>query len=342
MKIECSKIGVLSVALLIAGLAHSQSKQQEKDPPYTKEWANYRRGLRPPATGAYVQRTKGGVKYVIYTPMDEFHSTQTDQWRLWWVTIPWDGDDRPYLKVRQGIEARIKNGEKPLTLAAAFQKELKADPWDSLKVFRWAYASWMACKTAKDGNEAQKIISPVGEYMPHAPFPRTVQYARLSFLVQARTHPRFALKHVGDALLKRFPKDEAVKLAMVRVLTAGKPKVMDVGRIYDPRDDKRALAILDFFRKKYPDNQGYEAEYAKTMQYFWERQHPADKTKAQRAIAAYEGYLRKFPDTPSKAWANYQMKRIRLRQHDWETWEEKNWRKEMARIRAKRQQENKR
>jgi hypothetical protein len=303
-------------------------------PAWTKSLAHYSEKLPPEARGAFIATTKGGVRYVIYSPLDEFGSNMADQRRLWWVTEAWDDDDKPYAAARRGIDMALRSGANPLTLVTKYQEELKSDPWNPRKVFPWAYASWLARKRVKTRDESNRIFNPVGERMAEVRFIGSYQYARMAFLAQAQTWPRFALKRVGEKLLQRDPSDQEVKLAMIRVLTAGKNTGKGSKKIYDPRDDQLALSYANDFRRRYPQEIKYDYLYADTLQYLYIRQYPLERQKGDAAIAAFQRVLRKNPDNLYRMAAMAHIADIKRQQKDWQMWGLRNWEKEQLRLRT--------
>ncbi len=280
-----------------------------------------------------IKTTKGGVRYIVYTPVDDFGTYSTQQTYYWWVGEPWDGDDKPYADTRKAIDVTVRAGTKPSVLMARYKAQLASDPWNPRKVYPWAYAALLARKIAPDGNAQHNIIRPVADYMSEVPFPHSYQYARVMFLAQGLSKVSYSLRYVGDRLLQRNPHDNEVKFAMIFPLLNGKSD----GAIYthNPADDARALAYARNLHKAYPINEGYAWQYAEAVAYLWERpEKPRDLNKAKQGIAAFQQYLREYPNTKFRAAALAKIAWIKQRQHDWVTWERAVWEKEQAQQRA--------
>lgn len=155
------------------------------------------------------------VQAIIPSSSEQKNSTDS-KWT--WTDEKWNGNDTPYVKIRQSIDKAIAAGQKPDTLLKKYQVIGKAQPSNPQAQFQWAYAAWQARKAVDKYKDQYQKLSPVREVLVKVTSPATYQYVRLRFVIEAWFFPASELKFVGERLIKRNPNDYDVKYYLVSIL----------------------------------------------------------------------------------------------------------------------------
>ncbi|PQV62561.1 hypothetical protein B1R32_12922 [Abditibacterium utsteinense] len=244
-------------------------------------------------TEAGIKNERYGAKYEVVTH-DPQGRAPYDQARLWWSNLPWDGNDQPYVRATQSINIVGRNRSKLISLTAQLRAQANAKPQDTLAFYKWMVASWHLSRN-QTRREGEKWLIPVADRVFRLNVPHSYKYARFAFLVMAFTKPTPALQPLGDRLLRRAPKDEAVRLFQVGIV-AGKafnPKLRSLAQ-------KEALAHLAVLHRQSPNNPLVDREEGNTWSYF-RSNNDFSIPVAQKAATAYKRYLAKAPNAPESA-----------------------------------------
>lgn len=198
-----------------------------------------------------------------------------------WTKEKWDGDEKPYKKARLEIDRAIQEGRDLDTLLEKYKKNASKNATDPLLQFRWAYSAYKSA--AKAGNNAAAKLQGVEFALKRANSPQTYEYARLRFLVVARTTPYHRLKEVGERLLKRNSKDDEVKFYLVSVLDPG---------LY-ASEKAQALQLAQELIRSQPKRPSSYSVLANTYLAIWSKSKSPDD--AHKAISAYRQFLQVAP-----------------------------------------------
>lgn len=132
-----------------------------------------------------------------------------------WVTEKWDADEKPYIRIKNEIRSAVAKGKKPDVLAVSYEGAYKRKS-DRFAAFRWGTAAYLAYAKADAKGNQSSIISMYGsvcravDAMASIPSPRSYEFARLRFLMQALMRSRAKSSDqlkVGERLVQRNPKD---------------------------------------------------------------------------------------------------------------------------------------
>jgi len=139
-----------------------------------------------------------------------------------WTTEEWTGNSQPYQQIQTEVQ---KLSEKKQLTNEVLQKQKVAahqKPSDPQAQFRWGYAAWSVAAATPDLIERARLLKGVANALDLASSPRTYEYARLRFIMEAREAPFNELKRVGQRLVERNANDHYVKYYLVAVLDPGK------------------------------------------------------------------------------------------------------------------------
>jgi|GEM_PF-5046941 hypothetical protein len=132
-----------------------------------------------------------------------------------WVTEKWTGDDRPFARVRNKIDAIFASKANMSPIIAAFQGTALANPKNALDQFQWVYA----CYRQSGGRWSDKIsfddIQKLLYAMTEADQPHCYNYARLQFLL---TPGYQQVAPLAKRLLKLTPNDIDVQFSSMMPL----------------------------------------------------------------------------------------------------------------------------
>lgn len=183
----------------------------------------YSRGTTAVALGAFAALAAFGIYTVHPKPVanrawTRFERTGTtlDGWG--WAAQPWTGNDRPYQKIRADINKALYAGQGPDALIADYKAKADADPKDPQAAYGWAFAVWRISTWSDEYQQKYSDFTDLPDALAAAPFPKTYNYARLRFLVQAQVRAMPQLQELGERLVKRNPKDADVKYQLIHVL----------------------------------------------------------------------------------------------------------------------------
>lgn len=202
---------------------------------------------------------------------------------LSWTTEPWTGDDRPYQAIRAEIDSLAAGNKLTDTLIEQYRREAPPKCTDPQALFRLAYACYRMQKAHP------QIYSPYsirGDAFYFAPSPHTYNYDRLRFLASAVSPGGPNLVALGRRLLQHNPNDRDVRYWLVGCYRPG----------LSAEEEKEALVQAQDYLHRYPGTPAAYADLASVYFSAWiARRNPAD---GQKAIAAYQEYLRLGPPSP--------------------------------------------
>lgn len=205
-----------------------------------------------------------------------------------WADQPWTGDDAAYRRIKAAIDKAPGGGQTPETLRVKYGLLAQQNPENVQAQFAWAYAAWKTLTPESPSSRKDENLYGVPEALAHVPFPRTYEFARMRFLVEYE-NPDF--QGLGERLLARDPGDADVKYHLIGVY-AGM-----LGHSFSPEIKQRALARTQEMLRADPRRAAYYASLGGVYYSSWINGH--DVTDAQKAIAAYQQYLRLAPPTDS-------------------------------------------
>jgi len=256
-----------------------------------------------------IKHERYGATYRVVS-MDAQGRSPYDQARLWWSELPWNGNDKPFVRAAQSINTSARNRAKLVQVATQLRAQANAKPTDALVFFKWMVASWQLSQN-QTRREGERWLVPVADRAFRLNFPRSYQYARYTFLVMAFTKPTPALQPLGNRLLKRNPRDQDVRLFQVRVVSskAFEPQLR-------PMAQKEALAHLAILRRQNPNNPLADREEGNMWTYLWNFSHQSQQLTNSRS--AYQKYLKKLPNAPDKSSVLSSLKSDSQEQELWE------------------------
>jgi hypothetical protein len=144
-----------------------------------------------------------------------------------WMTEPWDGDEKPFircrLEIRKLISPRI-SAQQAFTTYLMYKAQARANPNDALAQFAWTYAAFAALRYHQAALGQKILLSNVGSGLARAKSPRTYEFARLRFLYEVRHggYPQ-TLKKVAERLILKNRKDYQVRFWYFEALDLRKP-----------------------------------------------------------------------------------------------------------------------
>lgn len=135
-------------------------------------------------------------------------------WR--WTSETWKHDDNSYESVRRTIDRAMQHHVKPAALLRAYRVAAIAHHRRPEYLFGWMYSSYVL---ADAGNaEGRSDLQKINYEIPFTPSPKSYQYTRLHFLLQALQEPSAELRSLGLHLHDVDPNDYDVTYQLVRVL----------------------------------------------------------------------------------------------------------------------------
>lgn len=163
-----------------------------------------------------------------------------DQWA--WTKEAWTGNEANYRRLRRSIEgavfqdrqtanrtanrqqtSRTRTTQRPATqrtsqLVQSYRRAIGQKVSDPTNIFAWAYSSYRAAQI-DPAFEAE--LAQAYQRLAREASPRTYEYARLRFLIEARSLPRRQLLNVGRRLLSEGSDDFEVKFRLIEILRPG-------------------------------------------------------------------------------------------------------------------------
>jgi hypothetical protein len=212
---------------------------------------------------------------------------QLPEWRrksLSWTTQSWSGDDHSYVTIRRDIDKAVAQGRTADELLKEYEKAVSLGSSEPKAIFRWAYAAWLARNRFTGYREQLQRIDKPRAALLRVTFPRSYEFARLLFLMQAWESdlPQFLIEP-GYKLLRKNPQDYDVKYYLTRLLATSSR----------PEHRQQALTNIREFVKSKPRKPSYQALLGGIYYRQWRKnQSPSDATKA---IDAYKKYLQLAP-----------------------------------------------
>lgn len=198
------------------------------------------------------------------------------QQRLAWVKEQWTGNDRPYVQIRQNIDQALRKGRKTDELLEQYKRSAQQEPSNPQKQFGWGYAGWMARKRFSDYSPQYQRIYRAHVAMLQVPSPRTYEFARLLFLMEAwSTAVPEAIEGIGQRLIRRNPNDHDVKYYLMKVL----------GGVPSRSAKQQALGYAQQFIRSDPKRASYRASLGAIHFRWWMR--TKNKADGKNAVAAY-------------------------------------------------------
>ena len=228
------------------------------------------------------------------------HTVQT----LWaWTTEKWDASDRPYQQIRDNIWRSISSGQKPEILDAKYRALAKSEayhpPYDSVAQFRWAYVAYQAVIVNPQLIDHSDFAAAT-QALGYGPSPRSYEYARLRFLMEAMSWPDIHLKVAGERLLARVPDDFQVKYQLTHVLASGSTSSQNMNQ---------AVLYAQQLVRAMPSKGRMYGLLGETYYTRW--LSGKSSMDGDNAIAAYEKYLALAPPNDSfRHQAQYLIKKI--------------------------------
>ncbi len=202
-----------------------------------------------------------------------------------WMTEKWNGDERPYIAIRDGINKDFLNGDLTVPYLSNLEQRWHKNEQSPFALFRWAYARYRSYAVR-----------------PHLPFtplpgrgafdeiasPHSYYYARIRFLTEASLGSHPELMEVGKRLLARNPNDFDVEYCFTNCF----PQSMSAS------EKEAALAYSTHLIEKYPKKPDVYTTKAGIYFAYW-IDHKS-KQDAQDAILWYQRYLQIA--RPDDAW----------------------------------------
>ncbi len=166
------------------------------------------------AFGGYALRPKPVVTHI--RTRFERTGTTLDGWG--WAAQPWTGDDRPYQKIRADVQKRLKSGKDPAEILADYKAKMDNAPKDPQAMFGWGYARWRIFTWSNGYRQQYGDLSDLPDALAAVSFPKTYNYARLRFLIQAQVRAMPQLQELGERLVRKDPTDIDAKFLLIAVL----------------------------------------------------------------------------------------------------------------------------
>ena len=205
-----------------------------------------------------------------------------------WRTAPWTQSETPYLKIRQQVDAAIKQGQSPTEMLRRYEPK-GADMNKAEPLYRWAYIAYRAFVASKsqDAGAVNLTLRPLS-YMDRNPRPHSYSWARLRFLVTTLS-PVYKTKELRDVALrlyKRNPKDVQVRYKLIGILSMTANK----------EDYLRAIRMAQEEVKRSPKNVTWQRSLAFAYESAW-----LNDSSPVYALAAKQQYRKLLSMYPPKS-----------------------------------------
>ena len=245
------------------------------------------------------------------------HQTLDEDWYYQgWTSEQFTGNNKPFHEIRMGLRRLIKRNALRVKLPL-FEKEARADPYNSKLQFRWVMTALELYDRKKSnpiGQPSDGSLSKWRDALSFASQPKAYDYTRLRFLItteNAMTMGKYAsderLKNVGKRLLKIQPKDKFVSY-WVRQLMSYSSSLEDK---YENLRYARQLV------KAKPKDSNAQSELAGSYLDLW--MVTKRRSHANTAIAQYKKWLQMAPkNDPFRPNAEHWIKAIPKGQAFWE------------------------
>jgi tetratricopeptide (TPR) repeat protein len=199
-----------------------------------------------------------------------------------WTREPWTGDEKPYRRLRAVINTAIAKKQLTAKDLQQYKAQAAKKPVDPQAQFRWGYAAYeLMLRTANPQAKAQ-YMKGVVDALSFPASPRTYEYARLRFLLEARNSPDPNLIGLSKRLLQRNPRDSYVKYYSTTLL---RPSI--------PAERKQAIAHARQMIQRDPKKAKPHSVLGGI--YFRSWMTSMSQADANQAIAAYRQYLKLAP-----------------------------------------------
>ncbi len=197
-----------------------------------------------------------------------------------WISENWTDNDAEYRTIRADIEAQQSQGTLILPTIERYKGLWEQNPNSPTALFRWAYASFRATQQNPPILQKQMILP---DAFGKVPSPRTYEYSRLRFLVNAHYFPHSQLQALGERLLRHTANDYDVSYYLI-----------DCYRPWESTVEKeKALTLAQSLVRANPTRSGPYSALGGVYFGLWSvnhQQHDGDD-----AIKSYREYLSLAP-----------------------------------------------
>ncbi len=198
-----------------------------------------------------------------------------------WTTEEWKGDDRPYARIRTDVDNTVAQGQLTEAVIERYWTEREKNRQDPERLFRWVYAVYKAEQTHPPIHFKQ--FPGPGAFMYDFSSPPSYEFTRIRFLIDAQYGGEPELVAVGKRLLRRNPKDYDVQYYLVEAFKPWKSEA----------EKQEALSYAQDLIRKNPNKPSAYGALGDVYHACWVvKRQPTD---AEKAITAYEQYLRLAP-----------------------------------------------
>jgi hypothetical protein len=260
----CVCVSVLSVTAV--GLAQHKSE---------KHYDERGRLIKPygstPSERAFIEKTMGFA-------IDERKRQRVEL--LDWLDEKWTGNNQPYRAITREVQDLLQ--QKRLNAALpSYQRAAQANPLDARLQYRYVLAGFSL--EMQDWPIDRNKSLRWREDLACPDSPRTLDYARLRFLVEAAHYDNQRLKPLGVRLLQSVPRDNWTSFFVERLQKAST----------DPKDIQQNLNRA--YLKLRSNSKDKKALFTVTQERMkiWAVSHK--RSDAQAAIAAYKRYQQLLP-----------------------------------------------
>ena len=224
----------------------------------------------------------------LYLPLPEDTNLTDDRTSSAWANEPWTGDDAPYRRIQQEVDASLAGYQSVSSLLEKSSVSARQNPTDPQAQFRWGYLVSQVILAQPRSYEPSEANVAIVRVLARADYPRTYRYARLRFLVTRQAEDLTAL---GERLLQRDPNDAPVKDRLSEDYSALFSERSQQTHEVDPKLKQRALSLVKQLIAASPSNPDYHCALAAVyVSSFSDRKNPED---AAKALAAYQDYLKR-------------------------------------------------
>lgn len=227
-----------------------------------------------------------------------------------WTDEPWTGDSRPYTAIRHAVDNATVRNQLSLKLAQQYAESARSKPRNPQAQFKAAYAAFRAYRTERVRVRTvappyQQLLQQASHALSQVPSPRTYEFYRLRFLVEASRFPDPALKQAGRRLMRANSKDAVARMGFI-VIASYMPTNMG--------ERQEVLRAAQELQRLDPKNPSYYTALGTAYGTMFDlTKNPAD---ADNAIAAYQTYLRLAPaNAPFRRIALFQVEHYQRRRN---------------------------
>jgi hypothetical protein len=144
-----------------------------------------------------------------------------------WVKEPWMGNDKPFVALRQRLDAEAKQRKGKTNLLTvwvnSYAEQARRKPKDAKAQFAWGYSATTAQRNGwklQNGYGLPRVIS---QALAQPASPKSYQYDRLRFVMAMRWQQMQGVGDLALRLLKRNPDDYEVQYFSIAALFGGTP-----------------------------------------------------------------------------------------------------------------------